>query len=71
MMMMACKLKLNRSVNQIDQETRINEILTSLSLLHRSTSTALTLSGGERKRLSIALELVTNPSIMHLDEPTR
>lgn len=69
-MTMACRLKLKHSSDVNDQETRINEILDSLSLSHRKDSTAPTLSGGERKRLSIALELVTNPSIMFLDEPT-
>jgi ABC-type multidrug transport system ATPase subunit len=68
MMLMACRLKLKHS--KMDQETRINEILSSLSLSHRLNSTATTLSGGERKRLSIALELVTNPYVMFLDEPT-
>lgn len=64
---MACRLKLKHSFDKVDQETRINEILDSLSLSHRKDSTASTLSGGERKRLSIALELVTNPSIMWVE----
>lgn len=70
MMRMACRLKLKQFTDRHEQETRINDILVGLSLLHRKTSTASTLSGGERKRLSIALELVTNPSVMFLDEPT-
>ena len=49
---------------------QINDILNLIGLSMCINTRCNRLSGGEAKRLSIALELVDNPSIMFLDEPT-
>ena len=57
-------------LDEDDLTARTNELATHLRLTHLLDANPFTLSGGEKRRLSVASALATAPKILILDEPT-
>ncbi|KAK7789772.1 hypothetical protein R5R35_013940 [Gryllus longicercus] len=64
------QMRLNKSIKSNQRRTRISELLTELGLSGQEGTQLKYLSGGERKRLSVAVELLHDPLILFCDEPT-
>ncbi|NXT35138.1 ABCG2 protein, partial [Pelecanoides urinatrix] len=68
-------LRLPKSVKEQEKNERVNQIIKELGLSKVADSKVGTqlirgVSGGERKRTNIGMELITDPAILFLDEPT-
>ncbi|WP_432053878.1 FHA domain-containing protein [Streptomyces sp. bgisy022] len=66
----AAKLRFPADTTAAERASRIDEVLRELKLDIHKDKKVTSLSGGQRKRVSVALELLTKPSLIFLDEPT-
>ncbi|MFE7104693.1 FHA domain-containing protein [Streptomyces sp. NPDC057575] len=66
----AAKLRFPADTTEAERQARILEVLAELKLDIHKDKKVTSLSGGQRKRVSVALELLTKPSLIFLDEPT-
>lgn len=65
----AAEMKLPKRISYEAREERIDNVLEEFGLSREKNSLVSKLSGGQRKRLSIAVEFISDPSLFFLDEP--
>src|SRR6266571_586587 len=66
----AAELRFPRDTSKAERNHRIDEVLEELALTRHAETKTAAMSGGQQKRVNVALELLTKPSLLFLDEPT-
>jgi ABC-type multidrug transport system ATPase subunit len=66
----AAELRMPPDAGEEDRQRVVAQVLEELEMTPHADSRLDKLSGGQRKRVSVALELLTGPSLLLLDEPT-
>ncbi len=69
-LMYAAELRLPPDTTKEDRQQVVAQVLSELEMTQHADTRVDKLSGGQRKRASVALELLTGPSLLILDEPT-
>ena len=74
-LMYTAKLRLPRTFTNKQRKARVNEVMADLGLSHVNNVIVGTplkkgISGGERKRLCVGMQLLNHPQLLFLDEPT-
>lgn len=70
MLYYTAKLKMSKDITREEIDQRIKEVLAMVELEEHQNTYIRKLSGGQKKRASIAVELLADPSLFFLDEPT-
>lgn len=66
----AGRLRLPDDYGEKEIRARVEEVIRILDLVERAEVEISQLSGGQRKRVSLGLELLNKPSLLFMDEPT-
>ncbi|MEX2195694.1 MAG: ATP-binding cassette domain-containing protein [Thermoleophilaceae bacterium] len=66
----AAELRFPADVPGAERERRVDEVIDELGLSDVRHTLVADLSGGQRRRVCVGLELITKPSLIFLDEPT-